>query len=101
MSSSACANVAIDGFVGAVPLLGDAFDVMWRSNRRNMRLLQEGWRGKIEVGGRSEGQQRHSRSPAISTPRMRLTLDIIRRAYCDTAFLSGDKVDPAERATDD
>jgi hypothetical protein len=35
------ANIAIDGFVGAVPLLGDAFDVIWRSNRRNMRLLRE------------------------------------------------------------
>jgi hypothetical protein len=34
-------NVALDGMVGAVPLVGDAFDVMWRSNRRNMRLLQE------------------------------------------------------------
>jgi hypothetical protein len=34
------ANVALDGLVGAVPVLGDAFDVMWRSNRRNMRLLQ-------------------------------------------------------------
>jgi Domain of unknown function (DUF4112) len=34
-------NVAIDGLVGAVPLLGDAFDVMWRSNVRNMRLLHE------------------------------------------------------------
>jgi hypothetical protein len=34
-------NVALDGVVGAVPLVGDAFDVMWRSNRRNMRLLQE------------------------------------------------------------
>ena len=35
------ANIALDGFVGAVPLVGDAFDVMWRSNRRNMRLLRE------------------------------------------------------------
>jgi hypothetical protein len=35
------ANIAIDGFVGAVPLVGDAFDVMWRSNGRNMRLLRE------------------------------------------------------------
>ena len=34
-------NVALDGVVGSVPLVGDAFDVMWRSNRRNMRLLQE------------------------------------------------------------
>ena len=34
------ANVALDGVVGAVPFLGDAFDVMWRANRRNMRLLR-------------------------------------------------------------
>jgi hypothetical protein len=33
-------NVAIDGVVGAVPFLGDAFDVMWRANRRNMALLR-------------------------------------------------------------
>jgi hypothetical protein len=33
-------NVALDGVVGAVPLLGDAFDVMWRANRRNMALLR-------------------------------------------------------------
>jgi hypothetical protein len=33
-------NVALDGIVGAVPLVGDVFDVMWRANRRNMRLLQ-------------------------------------------------------------
>jgi Domain of unknown function (DUF4112) len=34
-------NVALDGMIGAVPLAGDAFDVIWRSNRRNMRLLRE------------------------------------------------------------
>lgn len=33
-------NVTLDGIFGAVPLVGDAFDVVWRSNRRNMRLLQ-------------------------------------------------------------
>lgn len=35
------ANVALDGVVGVVPVVGDAFDLVWRSNRRNMRLLQE------------------------------------------------------------
>jgi hypothetical protein len=35
------ANVAVDGVVGAVPLIGDAFDVVWRSNKRNMRLLYD------------------------------------------------------------
>ncbi len=41
------ANVALDGIVGAVPLVGDAFDVMWRANRRNMRLLQD-WLQRAE-----------------------------------------------------
>jgi hypothetical protein len=34
-------NVAIDGVFGSVPLVGDAFDVAFRANRRNMRLLRE------------------------------------------------------------
>jgi uncharacterized protein DUF4112 len=40
-------NVALDGIVGAVPLVGDAFDVMWRANRRNVRLLQD-WLQRVE-----------------------------------------------------
>jgi len=35
-------NVALDSVVGAVPLAGDVFDVMWRGNRRNIALLR-GW----------------------------------------------------------
>jgi hypothetical protein len=42
-------NVALDGVVGAVPIVGDAFDVMWRSNRRNMKLLRE-WLDRDESG---------------------------------------------------
>jgi hypothetical protein len=34
-------NVVLDGVFGAVPLVGDAFDVLWRANRRNMLLLRE------------------------------------------------------------
>jgi hypothetical protein len=33
-------NVAIDGVIGAVPLIGDMFDVVWRANRRNIALVQ-------------------------------------------------------------
>jgi hypothetical protein len=33
-------NIAIDSVVGAVPLLGDAFDLVWKSNRRNLHLLR-------------------------------------------------------------
>jgi hypothetical protein len=33
------ANITIDTLVGTVPILGDAFDVMWKSNRMNYNLL--------------------------------------------------------------
>jgi len=34
-------NVALDGVIGAVPFVGDLFDVAWRANRRNLALLQK------------------------------------------------------------
>lgn len=33
-------NIAVDYLVGMLPLLGDAFDVYWKANLRNVRLLQ-------------------------------------------------------------
>jgi Domain of unknown function (DUF4112) len=33
-------NVAIDSIVGAVPVLGDLFDIGWKSNTRNAALLE-------------------------------------------------------------
>lgn len=35
------ANVAIDTVVGWVPILGDLFDVAWKSNVKNMALLEQ------------------------------------------------------------
>jgi hypothetical protein len=34
-------NVLIDAAIGFVPFLGDLFDVAWKSNLMNMRLLEE------------------------------------------------------------
>jgi hypothetical protein len=34
------ANVALEGALGAVPVAGDAFDVFFRANRRNVALLR-------------------------------------------------------------
>lgn len=34
-------NGFIDWIVGLVPLIGDIFDIGWKSNRRNVKLLQE------------------------------------------------------------
>jgi Domain of unknown function (DUF4112) len=33
-------NVLLEGTVGAVPVAGDAFDVFFRANRRNVALLR-------------------------------------------------------------
>jgi hypothetical protein len=33
------ANLVIEVAVGAIPLLGDAFDIAWKANRRNYKLL--------------------------------------------------------------
>jgi len=35
------ANVAIEGVIGVVPVLGDLFDVGFRANRRNAAILKE------------------------------------------------------------
>lgn len=34
------ANVAIETIIGSIPILGDAFDIAWKANRRNFALLQ-------------------------------------------------------------
>lgn len=33
------ANILIDWLVGSIPLAGDAFDVVWKSNQKNVALL--------------------------------------------------------------
>jgi hypothetical protein len=33
-------NIVIDLVVGAIPFVGDAFDVYWKSNQRNVELLR-------------------------------------------------------------
>ena len=68
------ANVALDGVVGAVPLVGDAFDVLWRSNRRNMALLQDYLRSQGEYASHTSlsctcRNPWSSRSPTVSASR--------------------------------
>lgn len=33
-------NVALDAAVGAIPFFGDIYDFFWKSNRRNLNLLE-------------------------------------------------------------
>jgi hypothetical protein len=35
------ANIGVDTAIGAVPFVGDAFDLVWRSNSRNLRLIKK------------------------------------------------------------
>jgi Domain of unknown function (DUF4112) len=35
------ANVGIDTALGAIPLVGDAFDFVWRSNSKNLRIIKK------------------------------------------------------------
>ena len=35
-----CLNLLVDAVFGSIPLVGDAFDVVWRANDRNVRLLE-------------------------------------------------------------
>ncbi|MFL6214295.1 MAG: DUF4112 domain-containing protein [Blastocatellia bacterium] len=39
-------NVAVDLFIGSVPVVGDAIDFAWKSNTKNLRLLQKYAKGK-------------------------------------------------------
>lgn len=34
-------NIAIDTVLGVVPFVGDAFDLFWRSNRRNLDIVEK------------------------------------------------------------
>jgi hypothetical protein len=43
-------NILIDAIVGSIPILGDLFDVAFKANMRNLRLMQEHY-----VEGRHRG----------------------------------------------
>ena len=34
-------NIAVDTVIGAVPLVGDAFDLAFRSNTRNLKIIRK------------------------------------------------------------
>lgn len=38
--ASMTANLAIDGVIGAIPLVGDVFDFAFRANAKNVRMLR-------------------------------------------------------------
>lgn len=41
-------NLGLDYVVGSIPLIGDAFDFVWKANQRNMELIRTRARGRGE-----------------------------------------------------
>ena len=55
-------NVAIDLLVGAIPILGDAADVFWKANSKNMALLERHANDtQPRIGRRLAVRRRHPR----------------------------------------
>jgi hypothetical protein len=48
-------NVGVDFLLGAVPLVGDAFDFAWKANRKNARLLEQHLRASAGLPGLRRG----------------------------------------------
>ena len=46
-------NIAIDYLLGSIPVVGDAFDFVWKSNQMNMDLIRERATGR-DVGKASD-----------------------------------------------
>ncbi|WP_404785143.1 DUF4112 domain-containing protein [Altericista sp. CCNU0014] len=44
-------NIGIDALVGAVPILGDLFDITWKANTKNVNLLESYLREPIKSRG--------------------------------------------------
>lgn len=44
------ANVAVDSVLGGVPVLGDLFDVYWKSNMKNLELIEAHTGSKARPG---------------------------------------------------
>jgi hypothetical protein len=48
-------NVAVDAMVGVVPLVGDLFDVAFKANRRNLRIVLDHLERNGEAMARASG----------------------------------------------
>ena len=44
-------NILLDSTIGVIPILGDLFDLQYKANRRNYRLLTEHYQGGAHQGG--------------------------------------------------
>lgn len=55
------ANVAIDTAISAVPLVGSVFDIFFRANERNLKLLLDQVQSQVEDDRKREREERYGR----------------------------------------
>ncbi|HJR34694.1 MAG TPA: DUF4112 domain-containing protein [Gemmatimonadales bacterium] len=48
-------NLALDAIAGAVPLVGDLFDFVWKANSRNIALLERHQQDPVRAGRADRG----------------------------------------------
>jgi hypothetical protein len=48
------ANLGIDYAVGTIPFVGDAFDIFWKANQKNVELIRE--RATVDAANAREGR---------------------------------------------
>lgn len=84
------ANVAIETIIGTVPVLGDAFDIAWKANRRNFALLERSI-GAVPSYGPAAAGGNSVDVPLSASPRLpgpgTTTQQRKRHAFSDWMFL--------------
>ena len=73
-------NVLLDTIIGSIPIIGDLFDMVYKSNMRNMRLMQEHYR---------EGRHRGSAWKVIVPVLIFLFIIIVAFIYLSYRLLAG------------
>ncbi len=72
-------NIAVDTVVGSLPLLGDLFDLGWRSNMRNVAIMES------DLG--SAGIRRHTSKAVLIVIVLGTLVALAGLAYAVGAFL--------------
>lgn len=72
-------NIIVDTIIGSIPLLGDIFDVGWRSNMRNVAIMER------DLG--ATGIRRHSSKAVLLTIVVGVLVALAGLAYIVGAFL--------------
>jgi hypothetical protein len=74
-------NIAVDYIVGALPFVGDLFDVWWKSNQRNFQLLER------HLAATPEEQRKQNRNDWVFLIGMMALLIAILIGSLTVAFL--------------